>query len=99
MKKDSLELASLMMPIDQLDRLREEARGDFETFNAITSDFAVERIMIEGDRSGCAPALAGAVEKRCGRSGRYVSEVKRDCSGSEHSRFFCAGFRAILPLV
>jgi hypothetical protein len=49
MKKDSSDLASLMMPIDQLDRLREEAQGDFETFSAITLDFAVERIMIEGD--------------------------------------------------
>jgi hypothetical protein len=48
-KKDSSDLASLMMPIDQLDRLREEAQGDFETYSAITLDFAVERIMIEGD--------------------------------------------------
>ena len=48
-KKDSSDLASLMMPIDQLERLREEAQGDFETFSAITLDFAVERIMIEGD--------------------------------------------------
>ena len=48
-RKDSSDLASLMMPIDQLDRLREEAQGDFETFSAITLDFAVERIMIEGD--------------------------------------------------
>jgi hypothetical protein len=38
-----------MMPNDQLDRLKEEAQGDFETFRAITLDFAVERIMIEGD--------------------------------------------------
>ena len=48
-KKDPSDLASLMMPIDQLERLREEAQGDFETFSAITLDFAVERIMIEGD--------------------------------------------------
>ncbi|HWI68398.1 MAG TPA: hypothetical protein VNS88_08455 [Nitrospiraceae bacterium] len=48
-KKDSSDLASLMMPNDQLDRLKEEAQGDFETFRAITLDFAVERIMIEGD--------------------------------------------------
>ena len=48
-KKDSSDLASFMMPIDQLERLREEAQGDFETFSAITLDFAVERIMIEGD--------------------------------------------------
>jgi hypothetical protein len=48
-KKDSSDLASLMVPIDQLERLREEAQGDFETFSAITLDFAIERIMIEGD--------------------------------------------------
>ena len=48
-KKNPSDLASLMMPIDQLERLREEAQGDFETFSAITLDFAVERIMIEGD--------------------------------------------------
>lgn len=48
-KKDPLDLASLMLPLDQLDRLREEAQGDFETFRVIALDFAVERIMIEGD--------------------------------------------------
>ena len=48
-KKDSSDLASLMMPIDQLDRLKEEAQGDFDTYSAITLDFAVERVMIEGD--------------------------------------------------
>jgi hypothetical protein len=49
LKKDSSDLASLMMPIDQLERLREDARSDFDTFSAISLDFAVERIMIEGD--------------------------------------------------
>jgi hypothetical protein len=48
-RKDSSDLASLMIPIDQLERLRAEAEGDFETFSAITLDFTVERIMIEGD--------------------------------------------------
>jgi hypothetical protein len=38
-----------MMPLDQLERLREEAQSDFETFSAITLDFAIERIMIDGD--------------------------------------------------
>ncbi len=48
-KKDSSDLASLMMPIDQLERLKEEVQGDFETFSAIVLDFAIERIMIEED--------------------------------------------------
>ena len=48
-KKDSSDLASLMMPTEQLERLQEEARSDFETFSAITLDFMIERIMVEGD--------------------------------------------------
>ncbi len=47
--KNSSELAALMMPLDQLERLQEEARGDFETFSTMTLDFSLERIMIEGD--------------------------------------------------
>jgi hypothetical protein len=49
MKKDSSDLAALMTPTDQLERLQEEARGDFETYSSIALDFAIERIMIEGD--------------------------------------------------
>jgi hypothetical protein len=49
LKKDSSDLASLMMPNDQLERLREDAQSDFDTFSAISLDFAIERIMIEGD--------------------------------------------------
>jgi len=48
-RKDSSDLASLMMPGDQFERMREEAQGDFATFNAIMLEFEVERIMIEGD--------------------------------------------------
>ena len=62
-KKDSSDLASLMMPIDQLDRLREEAQGDFETFSAITLDFARRAHYDRRGRHRCVRALAGAVEK------------------------------------
>lgn len=48
-QKDSSGLAALMMPIEQLERLQEDARGDFETFSTMTLDFSLERIMIEGD--------------------------------------------------
>lgn len=48
-KKDVSGLASLMMPLDQFERLREEAQGDFETYRAITLEFVIERMMIEGD--------------------------------------------------
>jgi len=48
-REDSSDLAALMMPVDQLERVKEEAKGDFETFSAITLDFAIERIMIDGD--------------------------------------------------
>ena len=48
-KKDASGLAAVMMPLDQLERLQEEARADFETYSAMTLDFSLERIMIEGD--------------------------------------------------
>ena len=48
-REDSSNLAALMMPTDQLQRLKEEAQGDFETFSTITLDFAIERIMVDGD--------------------------------------------------
>lgn len=48
-KKDVSGLAAVMMPLEQLERLQEEARGDFETYSAMTLDFSLERIMIEGD--------------------------------------------------
>jgi hypothetical protein len=48
-KKDASDLADLMTPTDQLQRLQEEARGDFETYRSIALDFAVERIMIDGN--------------------------------------------------
>jgi len=48
-RESSSDLAALMMPIDQLERVKEEAQGDFEAFSAITLDFAIERIMIDGD--------------------------------------------------
>src|SRR5262245_325972 len=48
-REDSSDLASLMTPNEQLGRLLEEARGDFEAYSTITLDFSVERIMIDGD--------------------------------------------------
>jgi hypothetical protein len=48
-REDSSDLAALMMPGDQLERLKEEAKGDFETFGTIALDFTIERIMIDGD--------------------------------------------------
>jgi hypothetical protein len=96
--KDSSELVSLMMPLDQLERLQEEARGDFETFSAITLDFAIERIMIEGDNIDVFVHWQG-LWKKMRMILASVSEAMRNCNGSAHSRFCCAGFKAMLPSV
>lgn len=48
-KKDAAALAALMIPIDQLDRLQQEAESDFEIYPHISLEFRVERIMIEGE--------------------------------------------------
>ena len=42
-------LCDLLDSPQRVERLREEAQGDFEIFSTITLDFVVERIMIEGD--------------------------------------------------
>ncbi|HEY6085988.1 MAG TPA: hypothetical protein VIU63_11385 [Nitrospira sp.] len=48
-KKNSSALSALMIPIDQLERLQRDAESDFETFQAITLEFRIERVMIEGE--------------------------------------------------
>jgi hypothetical protein len=48
-KKDSSAMAALMVPTEQLERLQRDAENDFETYQIITLEFRVERIMIEGD--------------------------------------------------
>jgi len=48
-KKKASDLASLMMSNEPLDRLREEAQGDFAAFSDISLDFAIERILVSGD--------------------------------------------------
>jgi hypothetical protein len=47
--KDAAALASLMIPIDQLDRLQQDAANDFAMYQHISLEFRVERIMIEGE--------------------------------------------------
>jgi hypothetical protein len=48
-KKDSSEMAALMVPMESTDRLLREAEGDFDAFHDIAMDFRVERIMIDND--------------------------------------------------
>ncbi len=47
--KDHSKLEDIMLPLDQLEQLRREAEGDFEAFRDIMLEFAVERIMIDGE--------------------------------------------------
>src|SRR6476661_11076788 len=48
-KKESSEMAALMVPIESTDRLLREAESDFEAFHDIAMEFRVERIMIDND--------------------------------------------------
>jgi hypothetical protein len=47
--KDPAVAASLLLPLDQLDLLEAEMRHDFDTYAEIKVDFAVERIVIDGN--------------------------------------------------
>ncbi len=48
-KKDLSSMASLMVPMEQLERVQKEAQNDFDTFQEIVLNFTPERIMIDGD--------------------------------------------------
>jgi hypothetical protein len=48
-KKDHSAFRALMAPSDRLESLQRQAEEDFEAFHAISLEFKVERIIIEGD--------------------------------------------------
>ena len=43
------EIQNLLLPLDRLERLRQEIRLDFATFEEIDLNFSIDRIMIDGD--------------------------------------------------
>ena len=48
-RKDRSEFQALLLPLAQLDELRQQADMDFATFSAISLEFKIERVMIEKD--------------------------------------------------
>jgi hypothetical protein len=48
-RKDLPAIQAIMLPLDQLERLEKEISKDFETFQEISLDFSIDRIVIEGD--------------------------------------------------
>ena len=47
--KDLSSIQALMLPMDSLDRVEQEVQNDFQTFQDISLEFSIERIMIEGE--------------------------------------------------
>jgi hypothetical protein len=48
-EKDLAHIQSIMLPLDQLERLQGDITKDFDVFKEIALDFAIDRIVIEGD--------------------------------------------------
>jgi len=48
-RKDLSGIEGLVLPLDQLERMEREIENDFRTFEEISLDFSIERILIEGD--------------------------------------------------
>jgi hypothetical protein len=48
-RKDMAAIQAIMLPLDQLERLQKDISKDFEGFQEILLDFAIDRIVIEGD--------------------------------------------------
>jgi methylaspartate ammonia-lyase len=47
--KDLLRIQSLLLPLDPLEQMEAEIQRDFDTFQQLTLNFAVERITIDGE--------------------------------------------------
>jgi hypothetical protein len=48
-EKNMAQLQGIMLPLDQLERLLAEITKDFDAFKEISLDFAIDRILVEGD--------------------------------------------------
>ena len=48
-KKNDSAFRALLVPSDDLESLQQQVKADFEAFHAISLEFKVERIIIEGD--------------------------------------------------
>lgn len=48
-EKDSEALKALLLPFEPLERLSQDIRNDFKTFQEIDVEFAIDRVMIDGD--------------------------------------------------
>jgi len=48
-KKDHSAFRAALEPSDQLESLQHQVKADFEAFHAISLEFKVERVIIEGD--------------------------------------------------
>jgi hypothetical protein len=48
-EKHLADIQAIMLPLDPLERLQTDISKDFQSFQEISLDFAVERIIIEGD--------------------------------------------------
>ena len=48
-QKDLSSIQALMLPMDSLDRMEQEVQNDFQTFQDISLEFSIERILIEGE--------------------------------------------------
>jgi len=48
-EKDLPSIQTLLLPMDSLDRMELEVQNDFQTFQDISLEFSIERIIIEGE--------------------------------------------------
>jgi hypothetical protein len=48
-EKDLPDIQAIMLPLDPLERLQVDISKDFQSFQEISLDFAIDRIIIEGD--------------------------------------------------
>lgn len=67
--KDASAFHELLLPLDQLEILESEAQHDFATFSTIHLDFALDRIVIDGNRISAFISWQGTWQRSTEESG------------------------------
>lgn len=66
-EKDEAALRELMLPLENLQRLELEIQKDFRSFQDITLKFAIERMVIQGERARVHVRWEGEWTEKAGR--------------------------------
>ena len=85
-RKDRTGFKSMLLPLEQMDELHRQVEADFETFDAITLEFKIERVLMEKDELDVLVNWQGTWKKDVNDSGlrlRSAAEAGAGCGSAD----------------